>query len=431
MENEYYFLAHTGRQSSHERTKAITSTNSFITFTEYEKTMNINVHLWILKCLKKMKKEVNELVSGDVNIINISRFNLLLKKKIIESNIDSIIKILKEVINPSSKLSIRDQFILAEYNNYNKLGKMKKYNFLDIFIMESINYFHINRYPKKNACKFLSVDYNKKELIGIIMDSISIFTEDVNLIAYKEIKNEEIKKYYQTIYDYFKKGISLFQIFQNYTNIDIKLYKMGQTMPNLRFQFNGIFPHTTKSLVHKMGLYQLTEENYEDIMNVRIIDNEDERESILQKIRELKKSIILKNSIFPKEEDCEPEVIGKTKDVILCQSNMQTLLNFINVSGINNSVFYLFGCSIQPISKKQTDKLDKMIKLSRMMSVMGQEDFSTMRERVNTAFGEDVIDDEGNIMLVFEDDGEKEPTEMKYLKYKMKYLLLKKYINKS
>ena len=143
---EYYFLAHTGRSPNYERTTAINSTNSFITFTEYSKTMHINVHIWIVKALKLMKEEVRAYVRGDVNSINNLNFNKTLKTNIIKLVEEDNIRALKESsekIKKKIKLSIRDIFI---YNHYNyilsgkiKSGDRRLVDFLDILIMECIN----------------------------------------------------------------------------------------------------------------------------------------------------------------------------------------------------------------------------------------------------------------------------------------------------
>jgi len=449
---EYYFLAHTGRQATHERTTAIKSTNSFITFTEYSKTMHITVHIWIVKALKIMQKDVRAYVNGDVNSINNLRFNKTLKTNIIKLVEEDNIGALKESsdkIKTKIKLSIRDIFI---YNHYNDIlsGKIKSgdrrlVDFLDILIMESINALYIK--SKKNLVGFFSKSYSQRDLISFIISNTK-FTENFESIWDASIKSinlfspmtdmsilDDMKKSYSSLYNNFTKDLTFMDIFQAYTNIDVKLYKKGQTMPNLKFQFNGIFQHSNYSTIHKMGLYYFNV-NYANIINIRtnklipkFIENMDEKDIILNDVNIIKKDM-LKDSLFPIEENCLPILVGKQNMIMLCPSNMQTLLNHIDDINIVDSIFYLFGCSAQPEKKIKTPELEEQIRISRQLSIEGQQDFNKMRDELQK---NKILDEKGNIIKMGKESGittdEYDPlldVQQKYLKYKMKYLRLKK-----
>ena len=448
---EYYFLAHTGRSPTYERTTAINSTNSFITFTEYNKTMHINVHIWIVKALKLMKKEVRAYVSGDVNSINNLKFNKALKTNIIKlvekDNIDALIQS-SQKNKKNIKLSIRDIFIYNHYNDINsgkiKSGDRRLVEFLDILIIECINALYIK--SGKNINGFFSKSYNKRDLVDFIIGD-NKFTGIFESLWDDSIKNiyilnpltdmsilDDMKKSYSLLYNNFIKDTPFLHIFQAYTNIDVKLYKKGQTMPNLKFEFNGIFQHLNYSSIHKMGLYSF-DVNYNNIVNIRTgklipkyIENMDDKDIILNDVNIIKKDM-LKDSLFPIEEDCLPILVGKQNMIMLCPSNMQTLLNHIEDINIVDSIFYLFGCSAQPEKKIKTPELEEQIRISRQLSIEGQLDFNKMRDELQK---NKILDEKGNIIKVEPESvitDEEDPLidiQQKYLKYKMKYLRLKK-----
>ena len=448
---EYYFLAHTGRQATHERTTAIKSSNSFITFTEYSKTMYITVHIWIVKAFKLMQKDIRAYINGDVNSINNLKFNKTLKTNIIklveEDNIDAL-KQSSLKIKTKIKLSIRDIFI---YNHYNDIlfGKIKSgdrrlVDFLDILIMECINALYIK--SNKNLLGFFSKSYSQRDLIDFIMDNNkftaifeSLWDESIKKIILLNPSTDmsimdDMKKNYSLLYNNFTYDSTFMDIFQAYTNIDVKLYKMGQTMPNLKFQFNGIFQHSNYSSIHKMGLYHFNV-NYNNIVNVRTgklipkyIENMDDKDIILNDVNIIKKDM-LKDSLFPIEDECMPVLVGKQNMIMLCPSNMQILLNHIEDINIVDSIFYLFGCSAQPEKKIKTPELEEQIRISRQLSIEGQLDFNKMRDELQK---NKILDEKGNIIKVEPESvitDEEDPLidiQQKYLKYKMKYLRLKK-----
>ena len=245
---------------------------------------------------------------------------------------------------------------------------------------------------------------------------------------------DDMKKSYSSLYNNFIKDSTFMNIFQTYTNIDVKLYKKGQTMPNLKFQFNGIFQHSNYSSIHKMGLYYFNV-NYYNIVNIRTgklipkyIENMDDKDIILNDVNIIKKDM-LKDSLFPIEEDCLPILVGKQNMIMLCPSNMQTLLNHIEDINIVDSIFYLFGCSAQPEKKIKTPELEEQIRISRQLSIEGQLDFNKMRDELQK---NKILDEKGNIIkveqesVITDEDNPLLDIQQKYLKYKMKYLRLKK-----
>jgi hypothetical protein len=528
MENQiFYFLAHTGRFVTHERTLPIKehikkelvplskksketkvietrTTNSFITFTEYAKTMSIYTHILIVSCLKTMNIDITKYVQSDVNNINTMTFENKLFERMIRILQDNIVSNIKNVIKPKMELSIRECFIYNEYLMASKdIINTKKIilQMLDVFVMECIHNSYIPELDKKyKKLVEFTKSYNTELTLQNIRNNLNyVIAFDWNTVvsnigAYDSNINisilNKLQAKYEKIYSMFTLGETFRNILKHITKIDIKIYKKGMTMPNLKFDFNGTFSSSQKvSSYHKMGLYKFNEvydkvidynkansiigEKYieSNIPNVsRVIPNEafglhgpelwatnekthasfqiaphtnDEvKEEILRKVNKAK-NYILDGSMFPTNEQCVPEIRGPRNKIMYCPSTLNNLIEFVDKSNITNSIFFLFGCSPQPIKKNPDDQLLKTMELSRQISQLGQEDFSTMSEKIRKQYEGNIIEEIDGVFQLkeksvveetHEDDpllGDNTETERKYLKYKMKYLLLKKYINKS
>ncbi len=492
MENQiFYFLAHTGRFVTHERTLPIKehikkdlvpvskkskdtkvvetrTTNSFITFTEYAKTMNIYTHILIVSCLKTMNSDIMKYVQSDVNNINTMMFETKLFEKMIRILQDNIVSNIKNTIKPKMELSIRECYIYNEYLMASKDIINSKHTILqmiDIFVMECIHNSYIPEQDKKNK-KLMEFNksYNTELTLGNIRNNLNYMiafdwnTIISNIKAYDNKINMEIinklQTKYEKLYSMFTLGETFRNILKNITKIDVKIYKKGMTMPNLKFDFNGTFSSANNSSYHKMGLYKFNEvydkvidyNKANSIIGEKYIEsnipNDQVKDEILRKVIKAK-NYILDGSMFPTNEQCAPEIRGPHNKIMYCPSTLNNLIEFIDTSNITNSIFFLFGCSAQPIKKNPDDKLLKTMELSRQISQLGQEDFSTMSEKLKEQYKGDINIEEINgvfqvkekpvVIETLEDDPLLDNTEieMKYLKYKMKYLLLKKYINKS
>lgn len=443
---EYYFLAHTGRMATQERTQAIKSTNSFITFTEYDKTMSIKIHTLIVKALKKIGiKNINDFIAKPVNSINTSEFEKTLIKTIIIQleNEHNLVKNLREKIKSTGKLSLREYYILNDYNTKSTIDiNIDKYNIymlLDVFIMEYIH--HLFKKKKGNLYGFIQKykiqDINISEDNCVYNDIYNWDTILKNINPENKFNKEimsKLKMKYDKIYSHFTND-SFYNIFKKITNIDIKIYKTGMTLPNLNFEFNGIFTFSTRSDIYKMGLYNFNE-IYSEIItskqsgiipkNIDVDANEDE---ILKTIADEKK-YILNKSIFPQETNCEIVKVGRRNKIMFCPTTMKELLNYTETN-IKDGIFYLFGCSVQPIKKNPSDEIMKMMQLSRQISIENQADFEKMKDKINSDIKNispadmttiaPLLDDENPLL-----DEENDDMRNKYLKYKMKYLHLKK-----
>ena len=404
---------------------------------------------------------VNNPVNSENTFIFESNIISIIARLLEEKNKDGvkIINMLSPTIKSTSKLTIREYYILYDYNSKSYLDinidKYSIFQLLDVFIMECMHHLYLDKYKKSNLKAFFEKKYKVDELIDIIKNNIIKFSDTYNWDnilknikahnpSIKINKNiiDNLKIKYDKIYSYFTDD-TFYNIFKKIINVNIKIYKAGQTLPNFNFEFNGIFTYSTKSILHKMGLYNFNE-IYKEIINSKEsdiipknIDDIANEEEILKKIKDTKK-YILDKSIFPQDTSCEPVKVGKKNKIMFCPTTMEELLKHIETNNIQNSIFYLFGCSAQPIKKNTTPQVEKLIKLSRMMSELSQIDFKDMRHKVNTEFKENIIDDNGNITIsnntdeILDDenpllDGDVfDDMRNKYLKYKMKYLRLKK-----